>query len=93
MRFVKKTYRIDVADCFKDHPGIEEAREIENQLYGLADWIDKADVDNAPDFPWEELDEKGLALTTRLSQPLSDTAIRVVYRYHSNNPKHPAHSQ
>ena len=81
---------IDVADCFNDHPDIEEIREIEKQLYGLANWIDKAEVDNAPDFPWDELDEKGLALTNRLSRILSNTGIPVVYDVHYNNPKHPS---
>jgi hypothetical protein len=42
---------IDITDYFEDHPNIEKIREIENQLYGLASWIDSGEPDDNPAFP------------------------------------------
>jgi len=78
-----------LTSCFENHPRIEEIRKIEDQLYGLACWIDSGEADINPDFPWDELDKKGLELTKLLSETLGDTAIPIVYRFHFNNPNHP----
>jgi len=78
----------DVADLFENHPRFHEIQEIENQLYGLADWIDSGEADNNPQFPWKEFDKKGLELTKRLSQILKDIEIPIVYCIHYNNPRY-----
>lgn len=76
----------DVTDYFSDHPQIREIREIEDQLYGLACWIDSGEADNNPDFPWDEFDNKGLKLTKQLAEELKD--IPIVYCIHYNNPRY-----
>jgi len=76
----------DLTNYFENHPRIEEIREIEDQLYGLACWIDSGEPDTNPNFPWYELDKKGLELTKLLSKILGDTGIPIVYRFHYNNP-------
>jgi hypothetical protein len=70
----------DVADCFSDHPRIAEIREIEDGLYGLASRVDSGEADDNPDFPWDELNERGLALTRQLTDILKGLRIPVVYR-------------
>jgi len=77
----------DLSDCFADHPRLAEIKEIEDQLYGLADWINSGAPDNDPEFPWADLDEKGLALAKRLARLLSDLGIPVFYQFHYNNPR------
>jgi len=54
----------------------------------LTCWIDSGEADNNPNFPWDKLDRKGLALTKLLSQTLGDIGVPIVYRFHYNNPNH-----
>lgn len=76
----EKYCALDVADCFTDHPRFAEIRAIEDQLYGLANWIDSGDADDNPNFPWDEFNARGLALTKQLAGLLKGSGIPVFYR-------------
>ena len=47
-------FAFDVINYFENHSKIKELRNIEDQLYGLACWIDSGEADNNPNFPWDK---------------------------------------
>jgi len=77
----------DISGVFSDHPNIDAIKEIEEELYGLATWIDSGEADNNPEFPWADFDAQALTLSKAMSRLLGDTGIPVIYRVHYNNPR------
>lgn len=79
---------LNITSCFDDHPNIAVIRDIEEQLYGLASWLDYelALVDDKSAFPWKEYEKEVFQLAQAMADALGDVGIPIYYRPHFNNP-------
>lgn len=79
-------YVFDISNFVTSHPNIEKIREVEDKLYGLANWIDFGEPDANVDFPWNTFNAEALLLAKEMSILLRDVEIQIFFKEHYNTP-------
>ncbi|NUN24386.1 MAG: hypothetical protein HUU09_13130 [Candidatus Jettenia caeni] len=67
-------------------PEREVVAQIEKELEEWSGWF-ISPIDENINFPWDDFNEKGLALTKRLKEVIKDTGIPVFYKPPFEDPK------